>query len=285
MTDQEYQHPITSFGGYKYPQPPLVGIEPGAVLYSAGIGTDATHDLAFGLNFDMNIVMIDPSPHSISYVGQVMHVINNGTLPEEKIIGKEALMIELASRVKNGETRNSNFSFLPVGLYTENGEATFYRPKNASDVASYSMYSTFRGSHHEYVDFQASVLSLSQIMKIQGHSKIDILKIDVEGVEYDIIDNMINEEIFPKYVVVDFDLARSTLTDWMLMHEPLDYQDALSIHLKCIKKMLMFYRVFHSLEYDITFVRKDIVNRMWTNSGGTLPDGAVEYQGEEETGD
>lgn len=41
-------------------------------------------------------------------------------------------------------------------------------------------------------------------MKDLGHSRIDILKMDVEGAEYDVIDEINNSDIRPKQFLVEF---------------------------------------------------------------------------------
>jgi len=41
-------------------------------------------------------------------------------------------------------------------------------------------------------------------MKENSHSKIDLLKMDVEGSEYDVLENMLDEKIFPKQILVEF---------------------------------------------------------------------------------
>jgi hypothetical protein len=50
--------------------------------------------------------------------------------------------------------------------------------------------------------------TLITIMNELKHTHIDLLKIDIEGVECDIIEDMIKNNIFPTYLSVDFDTAR-----------------------------------------------------------------------------
>ena len=53
----------------------------------------------------------------------------------------------------------------------------------------------------------AEMKTLKTIMKELGHDKIDLLKIDIEGCECDVIEQMIDNNIYPKYLSVDFDLG------------------------------------------------------------------------------
>ena len=56
-------------------------------------------------------------------------------------------------------------------------------------------------SDYEYV----KVLTLNEIMKKYNHTKIDLLKLDIEGVECEVLDKMLNDKIYPLYLSIDFD--------------------------------------------------------------------------------
>ena len=49
------------------------------------------------------------------------------------------------------------------------------------------------------------VKKLSTIMRELGHNRIDLLKLDIEGCECEVLDQMLEEQIFPTYLGVDFD--------------------------------------------------------------------------------
>jgi hypothetical protein len=54
---------------------------------------------------------------------------------------------------------------------------------------------------------EVEVKSLNTIMSELGHEHIDLLKIDIEGCECDVLEKMLEDRIFPKYLSVDFDLG------------------------------------------------------------------------------
>jgi len=39
-----------------------------------------------------------------------------------------------------------------------------------------------------------------------NHSKIDLLKLDIEGAEVKVLNNMLDNKIYPKYLCIEFDL-------------------------------------------------------------------------------
>lgn len=53
-----------------------------------------------------------------------------------------------------------------------------------------------------FVEFQCKYLSF--LMKERGHLRIDLLKIDIEGFEYVVIDDIINKSIDIRQIFVEF---------------------------------------------------------------------------------
>ena len=51
---------------------------------------------------------------------------------------------------------------------------------------------------------EVSVFSIPSIMKKLNHTSISLIKIDIEGTEYQVIDHMIENEIFPKQILVEY---------------------------------------------------------------------------------
>ena len=43
-------------------------------------------------------------------------------------------------------------------------------------------------------------------MKLNGHEKIDLLKLDIEGAEVAVLTQMLDNKIYPKYLCIEFDL-------------------------------------------------------------------------------
>ena len=43
-------------------------------------------------------------------------------------------------------------------------------------------------------------------MDNNGHQTIDLLKLDIEGAEVKVLEQMLNDKIYPKFLCVEFDL-------------------------------------------------------------------------------
>ena len=48
--------------------------------------------------------------------------------------------------------------------------------------------------------------SIKQIMEENNHTTIDLLKLDIEGAEIKVLEQMVTDKIYPKYLCIEFDL-------------------------------------------------------------------------------
>ena len=99
-----------------------------------------------------------------------------------------------------------NFHFYNFGLSTFDGNLKFQPPANP-DHASYKE------------DPAGSVtLPVKRITTITGelkHENIDMLKLDIEGSEYAVIENMFNENILPVQMSIEFHGTNKHIIDWI----------------------------------------------------------------------
>ena len=142
-------------------------LNPDSIVYSFGVGEDITFDLSLIEAFAANVYAFDPTPLAIKF-------LNSQELPEK-------------------------FHFESIGISNKDESAKLYLSSDSRDVSG-SIYSS--GQKKDWIEVQMK--KLSTIMKENSHSKIDLLKMDVEGSEYDVLENMLNEKIFPKQILVEF---------------------------------------------------------------------------------
>ena len=48
--------------------------------------------------------------------------------------------------------------------------------------------------------------TVKDLMAQESHHHIDLLKLDIEGAEVKVLNNMLDSEIYPRYLCVEFDL-------------------------------------------------------------------------------
>jgi FkbM family methyltransferase len=149
-------------------------LRPGAIAYCAGAGLDISFDLHLHSR-GLTVVTIDPTPRSVAYVG--------GVQPDD-----------------------DRFHFLPLGLWNERDELSFYAPSDLSDI-SHSVLNLQRTQQF----FTAPVDSLAGCMARMHHDHVDLLKVDIEGAESTVLPYMLANGPYPEVVCFEYDQPQSIL--------------------------------------------------------------------------
>lgn len=155
----------STYGGYCVFAGPL---GPDSVIYSFGIGHDLSFDLAVVARFGSVVHAFDPTPDSIRWIAEQR-------LPERVV-------------------------FHPVGVADRDGQARFRPPDNPAHV-SHAMIGEGM-AQHETVEFP--VRTLPGLMKDLGHARLDLLKMDIEGAEYAVLDALCRDRLSVDQIVVEF---------------------------------------------------------------------------------
>ena len=149
---------------------PLVdgAISKASIIYSIGVGDDASFDQAIISKFGSHVHAFDPTPRSIEWVSQQVMPLN--------------------------------FYFHPLGIAATDGEVKLFPPAKAQKV-SYSIAPNINQGDAPCV---CRVLRLTSIMKLLGHARVDVLKMDIEGFEYQVIDDLLAGDIRPQHLLIEF---------------------------------------------------------------------------------
>ncbi len=139
-----------------------------SIIYSIGVGEDASFDVALIDDMGLTIYAFDPTPKSIKWV-------------EEQQFSPKFVMHE-------------------YGIADFDGFVSFSPPENPDHV-SHTILD--RPSTKDNA-IEVSVKKLETIMESLGHSAIDVLKMDIEGAEYAVIKNIESTDIRPKQILIEF---------------------------------------------------------------------------------
>lgn len=143
-------------------------INPDSIVYSCGIGEDISFDLGMIARFGAKIHAFDPTPRSIQW------------------LGKQSLP--------------AGFTAYPYAVGAEDGRVKLFVPKNSSHI-SHSLV-VHDGTTRESIE--APMFRLSTLLKQLGHTRIDVLKLDIEGAEYDVLADIARQRIPVKQIAVEF---------------------------------------------------------------------------------
>lgn len=155
----------SDYGGYCL-DPSLIG--PDAVVYSLGIGEDISFDVALIEQYGLTVHAFDPTP-------KVKTWLASQTLPEP-------------------------FEFHEVGIADFDGEAVFYLPPR-QDYVSHSLIGA---RQYNRDSIRVPMIRLRTAMQNLGHNRIDILKMDIEGAEYAVLEDLVKEKIPVGQILVEF---------------------------------------------------------------------------------
>ncbi len=152
------------FGGWRVLRDTL---GPGSIVYSAGLGTDITFDLSLIRARGVEVHGFDPTPRSVAWL--------------------------------NAQTLPASFHFHATGLGGRDGTASFVPPL-LPQFASFSMARDARRAKLVECEIQR----LGTAMRALGHTRIDLLKMDIEGAEYDVIDDIASTRPDIRQILVEF---------------------------------------------------------------------------------
>jgi FkbM family methyltransferase len=191
----------TEYGGFYYPEN-LNDLNESSIIYCIGAGEDISHDIEIAHKLNSNIYIIDPTPRAIKHCDYVKNILEgkDKIIYDSKFGGGnpyEYWKIILENKIDTNKIIYKNY-----GIGIADGLQKFYLPSNEEHV-SCSLVEGMKGK--KYIDVH--VKKLRSIMNELNHNNIDLLKMDIEGSECDVIENMLEEQIYPKYLAVEFDLG------------------------------------------------------------------------------
>lgn len=185
----------TEYGGWTIPQNAL---NESSVCYLAGAGEDISFDTGIAEKYGCRVFIFDPTPKAIRHFEILkMNAARGAPTP---INNDSSLFYDISL---NGFSR---LTFCDVGLWDKEAVLKFYVPKNP-EHASHSILNLQKTKNY----IEAKVDRLLNIMNRFGHSSIDLLKLDIDGAEYKVIESMIEDRLLIQMICVEYDEAHSPL--------------------------------------------------------------------------
>lgn len=143
-------------------------LDENSIVYSFGIGTDISFDLELIKQFNLTILAYDPTEKSIKWLKQQ-------NLPD-------------------------NLCYFQIGLADFDGKATLFPPDNTNHISHTLLDSQYKNTNSYEIDVQ----TLKTLMRSNNHDHIDLLKMDVEGIEYGVIENILSTGVEVRQLLVEF---------------------------------------------------------------------------------
>lgn len=174
----------------------------------AGAGNDISFEKSV-LALVERVVLLDPSPTGIA-------TVHHESLPPAKL------------------------DFHPIGLAGHDGELAFAEPADATE-------GSYRAAGEGTKSIRFPCERLSTAMAAQGWNHIDLLKMDIEGCEYDVLDDVLTEHLDVRQICVEFH------------HGPKFARGRMDTVRAILNLRRAGYRLVHRHHWDHTFIRIPLV--------------------------
>jgi FkbM family methyltransferase len=129
-------------------------------VLSFGVGEDISFDLSLIQAKGLSVHTFDPTPRVSDFIQPHLWI-------------------------------NEKLSFSNYGLGTEDGEVLFYPPENSNHISC----SVVPNEHTKEKAYKVQMKKLPSILKEKNINEVDLLKLDIEGAEYDVIPDILKEGI------------------------------------------------------------------------------------------
>ena len=169
-------------------------------IISAGVGEDMSFDIEMSINFNSNIILVDPTPRSIIHYDNFLN--NLETIKKE--CSEEYSYL---NQINLNKFSSENFVLSPLALEKEdNKEVRFFEPENEEHV-SHSVVNWQKVDNARFI--RVKTVTVKKLMETFNLSEIEILKLDIEGSEVNVLNNMFKENIYPNQLLIEFDIIRT----------------------------------------------------------------------------
>lgn len=145
------------------------GLDANSIVYSFGVGNNLAWDLAMIERFGLAVHAFDPTPASMAWV--------------------------------EAQKLPSRLTFHPIGVAGHDGSITLTLAGSGSGM-NYRPVANVKAQ--DATPFEAPVRRVQTLMRELNHPRIDLLKMDVEGAEYGVLDDLLATDIRPKQLLVEF---------------------------------------------------------------------------------
>lgn len=190
----------TAYAGFYYPES-LPSLNADSIIYCVGAGEDISHDIEVAHTCGATVHIFDPTPRAIQHIDLVKRVLDGEKPVANRRFGGGDP--KYWSHILNNAVPSETIQAHPWGIYTSTHKSIrFYTPTNPEYV-SCSVVEGMKSDQYMEVE----VKTLQDTMAELGHTRIDLLKLDIEGCECDVLDSMLDSDMYPTYISVDFDLG------------------------------------------------------------------------------
>ena len=217
-------------------------LDASSICYCVGAGDDITFDTELARIYGCRVWVVDPTPEGREHFNRVGEAVRRG----ESISALTGAPFEYRISAERFEL----LRYLEIGVLDTTGTVRFYAPARTGYVSHSPVMFQESG---EYIDLPVD--RLSRIMAREGHSAIDLLKLEIEGSEYRVIESVIEDKVDIKALLVEY--------DEVFWAKQSGRGHLFRIRESTRKLLRAGYRLAHSTDlFKRLFVREDVFERL-----------------------
>jgi FkbM family methyltransferase len=218
-----------------------------SVCYCIGAGIDISFDTELVVMYNSKVFIFDPMPEGKNHYNALKEALSHG---KTLTVGADQLR-PFNYRITKEEF--DTIKYLELGIWDESTTVKFYEPTR-ENYASHSILNLQKSDKF----IEANVDRISNIMKRFNHNSIDIIKIEIEGAEYRVIETIIEDKLNIKIILVEYDEIRNHkgfLYLWRIKRST-------NLLLNAGYKM-----VYTNSKFKRTFIRNDVYDLLMFRDG------------------
>ena len=147
-------------------------LDQSSIVYSLGVGDDIGFDMAVIERCGAEVHAFDPTPSSVAMLAKAK-------LPDR-------------------------FHFYPWAITACDQTLKFYPRVKGDGSQSEMMYTMIVEDASSKDAIEVPAYSLATVSNRLGHSRIDLLKMDIEGAEYEVLKGLLASPVKPRQLLVEF---------------------------------------------------------------------------------
>ena len=199
------QYPLkklgSKYGGWVFSDTSLADSDTQLIMISGGLGEDASFDIEFAKKYNCKILLVDPTPKAILHFNHIIDSLGSVKEREYSVTsGKQPINSYPLDDLRG------TLQLCPIAMWNLNTELQFFLPIDPTHVSC--SISDIQNSNKK-VGESLTVRSMRLIdicNKYQiDKDCIDILKLDIEGAEVEVLEDMLASNIKPKQILVEYD--------------------------------------------------------------------------------
>ena len=187
----------TAYGGWYFAKTPRLQ---GSNAVFCGAGEDISFDVGFAAKYSADVFIVDPTPRAVSHVNSVLSRLGSPATTSYVSGGnQDPTSYDLSNITPN------QIKLIKFALWNKSCILKFFAPRNPSHV-SYSIlnYQNNYVTQGSFLEVEARTINHLISDKILPLF-IEILKLDIEGAEHEVIKTMLDDGVFPRQLLVEYD--------------------------------------------------------------------------------